>query len=119
MVVGELRLDAVAPDPPRALRFRAPARFPAIVQDLAVTVPSDRAAGQALDVVRNAAGGLLESVELYDEYRGERIASGRKGWTFRLTFRAPDRTLTSEEAQHAQQTILAALTRECDAELRR
>ncbi|TMF16149.1 MAG: phenylalanine--tRNA ligase subunit beta [Chloroflexi bacterium] len=119
VVVGELRLDAVAPDPPRALRFRAPARFPAIVQDLAVTVPSDGAAGRALDVVRNAGGGLLESVELYDEYRGERIASGRKGWTFRLTFRAPDRTLTSEEAQHAQQTILAALTRECDAELRR
>jgi len=119
VVVGELRVDAVAPETPRPLRFRPPPRFPAIVQDLAVTVPADREAGPALGVAREAGGALLESVELYDEYRGERVASGRKGWTFRLTFRAPDRTLTSEEAQRVQEAILSALQQESAAELRR
>src|SRR4029077_298204 len=38
VVVGELRIDLVAPETPRTLRFRTPPRFPAIVQDLAVTV---------------------------------------------------------------------------------
>ena len=119
VVVGELRIDAVAPETPRRLRFRSPPRFPAIVQDLAVTVPADRAAGGALAVARAAGSALLESVELYDEYRGERVAPDRKGWTFRLTFRAPDRTLTTDEAQRLQEKILEALRRECAAELRR
>ena len=50
-------------------------------------------------MVREAGGALLESVELRDEFRGQKMGEGRKGWTFRLTFRSPERTLTSEEAQ--------------------
>jgi phenylalanyl-tRNA synthetase beta chain len=118
VVVGELRIDVVAPETPRALRFHTPPRFPAIAQDLAVTVPADRAAGDALAVVMAAGGALLESVELYDEYRGEHVAPDRKGWTFRLTFRAADRTLTTGEAQRLQEGILDALRRDCAAELR-
>lgn len=112
VAVAELRLDAVAPASPRRLRFRAPPRFPAITQDLAVTVDADQPAGTALDVIRRAGGALLESATLYDEYRGERVPEGRKGWTFELTFRAADRTLTSEEAQRVQDAIAAALAAE-------
>jgi phenylalanyl-tRNA synthetase beta chain len=118
VVAGELWLDAVAPQPPRVPRYLQPPRFPAIVQDLAVSVPVDQAAGDALAVVRTAGGELLESADLYDEYRGERIGPNRKGWTFRLTYRAADRTLTGEEAQRVQQAIVAALKRECAADLR-
>lgn len=118
VVAGELWLDALAPHPPRQPRYQPPPRFPAIVQDLAVSVPVEQAAGDALAVVRAAGGELLESMDLYDEYHGERIAPGRKGWTFRLTYRAWDRTLTGEEVQRVQQAIVAALQRECRAELR-
>jgi phenylalanyl-tRNA synthetase beta chain len=83
-----------------------------------VTVPIDRLAGDAMAAIREAQQPLLESAELYDEYRGGNLASGRKGWTFRLTFRAPDRTLTGDEAQQAQSAIAAALAKRCDAEIR-
>jgi phenylalanyl-tRNA synthetase beta chain len=119
LVVGELQLDAVLPGTPRPLRFRTPPRFPAIVQDLAVTVPADRAAAEALRAIRSAGGLLLESVGLYDEFRSERLGPGLKGWTFRLTYRAPDRTLTTEEVQRIQDGIAAALVAQCGAELRR
>jgi phenylalanyl-tRNA synthetase beta chain len=119
LVVGELQLDAVVPEAPRQLRFRTPPRFPAIVQDLAVTVPADRVAAEALRAIRSAGGLLLESVELYDEFRSERLGPGRKGWTFRLTYRAPDRTLTTEEVQRIQENIATVLKAQCDAELRR
>jgi phenylalanyl-tRNA synthetase beta chain len=117
--VGELRIDAIAPAPSRPIRFAQPPRFPAIVQDLAVTVATDRRAGDAIAAIREAQEPLLESAELYDEYRGGRLEAGRKGWTFRLTFRAPDRTLTGEEAQRAQDVIARALAQRCDAEIRR
>ncbi len=119
VAVGELRIDAVAPSPPREVRFAPPPRFPAIVQDLAVTVAADRLAGDAMDAIADAREPLLEHAELYDEYRGGTLPAGRKGWTFRLTFRAPDRTLTGEEAQRAQDVIATALARRCDAEVRR
>ena len=118
VIVAELRLDALAPEQPRRLRFRAPPRFPAIVQDLAVSVSSDAAAGNAIDVARSAGGTLLETIVLYDEYRGERLPADRKGWTFKLTFRAADRTLTSEEAQQVQEAVMLALKDRCGAELR-
>ena len=119
VAVGELRIDAIAPSPPRPLRYAPPPRFPAIVQDLAVTVPADRLAGDALAAIQEANEPLLERTELYDEYRGGGLPAGRKGWTFRLTFRAPDRTLTGDEAQRAQDAIAIALTQRCDAEIRR
>jgi phenylalanyl-tRNA synthetase beta chain len=118
VAVGEIRIDTVAPSPPLPVRYAPPPRFPAIVQDLAVTVPADRLAGDALAAIREAAQPLLESVELYDEYRGGTLGSGRKGWTFRLTFRATDRTLTGDEAQQAQRVIAGALATRCDAEIR-
>ena len=119
VAVGELRIDAIAPSPPRPLRYAQPPRFPAIVQDLAVTVAADRRAGDAIDAIRAAQEPLLERAELYDEYRGGSLGAGRKGWTFRLTFRATDRTLTGEEAQRAQDAVATALAQRCDAEIRR
>ncbi|HEY8673724.1 MAG TPA: hypothetical protein VIM76_08195, partial [Candidatus Dormibacteraeota bacterium] len=118
VAVGELRVDGLVPSPPRPLRYAPPPRFPSIVQDLAVTVAVEQRAGDAMEAIREAREPLLESAELYDEYRGGSLGPGRKGWTFRLTFRAADRTLTGEEAQQAQQRIAQALTTRCDAEIR-
>ena len=117
-LVAELQLDAIAPAQPRLPRYRTPSRLPAVTQDLAVTVPLEQAAGSALRTIREAGGRLLEAVELYDEYRGDAL-EGRKGWTFRLTFRAADHTLTGAEAQAAQDTIATALRVRCRAEVRR
>ena len=119
VVAAELRLDTIIPDPPRPLRFRSPPRFPAVSQDLAVIVAAGEQAGTALEAIRRAGGTLLESVELYDEYRGEGVPEGRKGWTFELAYRAPDRTLTNDEAQQVQERIATALERELGAQLRR
>ncbi|HXA30312.1 MAG TPA: phenylalanine--tRNA ligase subunit beta [Candidatus Angelobacter sp.] len=119
VAVAELRLDAVAPEAPRVPRFRAPSRLPAVIQDLAVVVSADQRADQALAAIREAGGSLLESAELYDEYRGERLGADRKSWTFRMTYRAPDRTLTGAEAQQAHDAIALALRVRVGAEVRR
>lgn len=118
VAVGEMRVDALAPTPARPKRYAPPPRFPAIVQDLAVTVPISQPAGSALEAIREAHEPLLENVELYDEYRGGSLAPGMKGWTFRLIFRASDRTLTGDEAHQAQARIAQALATRCNAEIR-
>ncbi|MFN2569965.1 MAG: phenylalanine--tRNA ligase subunit beta [Candidatus Dormibacteria bacterium] len=119
VLVAELELDAIAAPVPRVARYQAPPRFPAIVQDLAVVVPGEAPAGDALAAIRTAGAPLLEGVELYDEYRDDRLGGGHKGWTFRLTYRAGDRTLRGEEANRQQAAIAAALVECCGATIRK
>jgi phenylalanyl-tRNA synthetase beta chain len=119
VVVAEVDIDLLTPRSPAPRSYHPPPRHPAVVQDLAVTVPDDARAGDALRAVREAGGALLDSAVLYDEYRSASLGPGRKGWTFRLAYRAPDRTLTSEEAQQVQEAIAAGLRARCGAEVRR
>ncbi|MGH7723153.1 MAG: phenylalanine--tRNA ligase subunit beta [Candidatus Dormibacteria bacterium] len=119
LAVAEIQLDSLIPPSETARRYLAPPRFPAVVQDLAVTVPEATRAGDALGALREAGGALVESAVLYDEYRSAGLGPGRKGWTFRIAYRAADRTLTSEEAQSVQEDIASALLRRCAAEVRR
>lgn len=119
IVVAEIEIDALVPERAAARRYLTPPRHPGVVQDLAVTVSAGALAGDALRTIGEAGGPLLDSVTLYDEYRGESVGAGRKGWTFRLVYRAADRTLTSAEAQTIQEAIVQALRARCAAEVRR
>ncbi len=119
VAVCEVQLDALIPADPPARRYLAPSRHPAVVQDLAVIVPEASLAGDALRAIREGGGALLDSAVLYDEYRDPTLGEGRKSWTFRLVFRDPRRTLTSEEARTLQDAIAVALLARVGAEVRR
>ena len=91
----ELNLSAL----PLQESFPAPrlSAFPALHQDLALVVDDEIPAETVRRVVESAAGELVESVELFDVFRGEQLGDGKKSLAFNLIFRAPDRTLTDEE----------------------
>jgi phenylalanyl-tRNA synthetase beta chain len=78
-------------------------RFPAIMRDLALVCPKETAAADVLAVIRKAGGALLEDCALFDVYEA------KNSLAYRLTFRAPDRTLTDEEADGAIQRVLKKL----------
>ena len=72
--------------------------YPALHQDIALVVDEEVPAEDVRRVVAEGAGELLESVELFDVFRGEQLGEGKKSLALKLLFRAPDRTLTDEEA---------------------
>ena len=76
------------------------------------------AAGKIEDVMSRAGGKLVESVKLFDVYRGEQVGAGKKSVSMRVTLRAADRTLTVEEADKASQKILTALATQLGIGLR-
>ena len=63
-------------------------------------------------------GELLESVALFDIYRGSQVAEGQKSCAFALRFRAPDRTLTEAEVTAAREAAVAAAQADHGAVLR-
>ena len=75
----------------------AVSRFPSSDIDLAFVVEDRHPADAVADALRSAGGDLLESVTLFDVYRGPGIPEGARSLAYRLRFCAPDRTLTDEE----------------------
>ena len=104
----EIDLDAVEqlgePQP-----YRDVSSFPAVLQDIAVVVGEDVSAATVIDAIRSAGEPLLATVELFDVFRGEQVGEGGKSLALRLSFQAPDRTLTDAEVAEPRQAIEAAL----------
>lgn len=93
-------------------------RLPAVLRDVALVVDEDIPAGALLETIRGAGGEYLEEAALLDVYRGEQITEGRKSLAYRLVFRAPDRTLTAEEADAGREAVISAAAERYGAELR-
>jgi len=103
-------------DPPPVIT--EPARFPAVLLDLAMSVPEGTPADEVRAIAVRSGGEYLEEVRIFDVYVGEQAGEGRKSVAVSLRFRAPERTLTDEEALQARDAIAAAIAEELGGEIR-
>ena len=99
-------------------KYKAIPKYPAIERDIAVLVKDEITSMQIENVVRSTAGGLLESVKMFDMYKGKQITEGFKSVAYELVFRASDRTLVDEEVNKIFSKVLKALECEIGAQLR-
>jgi phenylalanyl-tRNA synthetase beta chain len=111
----ELDLGAVLAAATTAPRYRDLTSYPSVLRDLALSMPVDVPAGALLETVREAGTPLLAAAEVFDVYTGAQAGEGRKSVALRLEFRAPDRTLTDEDAAGRVERILAAVRDRHDA----
>ena len=93
-------------------------KFPSISRDLAVVVDALCPVGDVLAVIRSSGGKLLESVALFDIYRGIQVGEGKKSVAFSLVFRSADHTLVDDEATICFEFIVSALNLSFGAEIR-
>jgi phenylalanyl-tRNA synthetase beta chain len=93
-------------------------RYPTIVRDISMLVDDTLPAAAVRGTIRSAAPSTLVSIAEFDRYQGKGVPDGRVSLSLRLTFRAPDRTLTDEEAQAATDRIVDALRTTHGAERR-
>ena len=92
--------------------------YPAATQDVALLVDRDLPASEVERVLREGAGELLEDIRVFDDYRGTGIDESKKSLAFALRFRAPDRTLTADEASAAREAAVTAAVEQLGAEAR-
>ena len=91
---------------------------PASARDLAFLVLPGVAVGEVLGTARKAAGKLLETVEVFDLYRGDDLPPGACSVALRLRFRARGRTLTDREVDKACRRVLRRVKEETGVEPR-
>lgn len=99
-------------------QFQPYSAYPASDRDIAFYAPTQFSVAEMERTVRQAGGKLLESVELFDEYKGANVPEGRRSLAFRLVYRAPDRTLTDEDVEPVHQKVREALEEKFQADLR-
>ena len=114
--VMELDLNAV-PEPPVTLG-RKISSFPPALIDVALVLDRSVPAESVREALASGAGELLEKIALFDVYESDQLGEGKKSLAYKLTFRAPDRTLTSDEALAARDAAVAAVASRFGAALR-
>ncbi|HVV18540.1 MAG TPA: phenylalanine--tRNA ligase subunit beta [Pseudonocardiaceae bacterium] len=112
----ELNLDLVPVVERRPVPVVSP--FPPVLLDVALVVDATVPAADVSEVLRAGSGELLEDLSLFDVYTGQQVGDGKRSLAYSLRFRAPDRTLTREEATAARDAAVALATQKLGAALR-
>ncbi|MGE5762541.1 MAG: phenylalanine--tRNA ligase subunit beta, partial [Mycobacterium leprae] len=114
----ELDLDAVLSAAEDTVPAPRVSPYPVATLDVALSVSAGVPAAEVETAMREGAGPLLESVRLFDLFTGAQAGEGRKSLAFTLRLRAPDRTLTTEEAAGVRDAAVAEAARRTGAVLR-
>lgn len=114
----ELDFSRIAHLANRMRYYSALPKYPAMARDIALLVKEDVLVADIEEIIKAAGSALLESVALFDVYRGKQIPEGQKSVAFSLTYRALDRTLTDEEVVKIHSNVLKALNDNLGAALR-
>jgi phenylalanyl-tRNA synthetase beta chain len=100
------------------IKFKPLSRFPDVQRDSAFLVDAEVSAQRVLAILKGVKIKDLESIELFDVYRGEGVPEGKKSLAIRACYRAMDRTLTDELIQNLHGKLIKAMEKELGAELR-
>jgi phenylalanyl-tRNA synthetase beta chain len=118
VALAEIDVAVLAPNAETWPDFRDIPQLPPVRRDLAFTVDASVPAGALRDAIVASSAGLAETVEVFDVFTGGPIPAGKKSVAFSVDFRAPDRTLTGEEADELVGRIVQRLAADFGAQHR-
>ena len=118
LYIAEISLDKIfalhGPDK----HFTPLPKFPSVSRDFSFVCDESLEVGTIEACMTRAGGALVESVSLFDIYRGEKLGKDKKSVSMRVILRAPDRTLTVEEADKVSKKILGSMEHQLGITLR-
>lgn len=117
--VLEVEMDALSELAGERFTYDPLPRYPAITRDMALVVDRSVAVGDLLDKAKETAGSLLESIQVFDIYTGERLGSDKKSVAISLVYRTSERTLTDDEVSELHGRVVAELESTFAAVLRK
>ncbi|MBL4938162.1 phenylalanine--tRNA ligase subunit beta [Clostridium sp. YIM B02515] len=116
--VAVLDLDLLVKLTSMDKRYKALPKYPAVTRDLAVLVDESILVQQIEDIIRKQGSNMLESIKLFDVYKGSQIPEDKKSIAYSLTYRLENKTLTDVEVNKVHDKILRSLEHQLGAQLR-
>jgi len=100
-------------------KYKEVSKYPETSRDISFIIDKSINLNNYYEIVRDFAENLIEEVKLVDEFENdEKFGVGKKSYTFRIVYRSPERTLTSEEVNKIQEEIREETKKELNAVLR-
>jgi phenylalanyl-tRNA synthetase beta chain len=99
-------------------KFRSLPKYPPIHRDIAVVVDDTVPAEKVYNTILTFKNKYIEEISIFDYYKGNQIPEGKKSLAYRLKYQAYDHTLTDQEVNTLQESLIATLNRELGAEIR-
>lgn len=118
VLLAELSLDLLLARRNTDKSFKPLPAFPAIRRDVAMVVPEATTHEAVLGAVRQVRPANLETVELFDVFRGSNVPAGQKSLAYAFTYRHAERTLTDTEINAAHERLVAHLKQALNAAIR-
>ena len=115
--VAELDLVKILRYAKNKIKYEKIVKFPAVTRDLAVVLDSDVLVGNMLTDI-NKSSNIIENVELFDIYQGERIEAGKKSVAMNIIMRSDKGTLAEEEVNKTIEKILGIISKKYSGEIR-
>lgn len=117
--VLEVELTPILEAAGDAIVYKLLPRYPSIGRDIAVVVNASVPVGLMEQSIAEVAGDLLESIQVFDIYTGERLGANRKSVAIALVYRHAERTLLDEEVTELHAKVVQTLEQQYEAELRK
>ena len=118
VLTADLDMDLILSLVPDLSRTADVPGFPAVIEDLALVLDEDVPAASVEALIKQSGGKLLADTRLFDLFRGEQIGINKKSLAYRLTYQAPDRTLSVGEVSQVRNRIIKRVEQELGAKLR-
>jgi len=95
-----------------SIRYAPFSRFPAVKRDLTVIVDEQTEGSVINEIIRREGGGLIESVSIFDIYKGEKIGPNKKTVSFRIIYRSREATLDGNMINKLHEAITDKIMKE-------
>ena len=107
--VANIDLSVICKKANFTVKYEGIAKFPSVVRDISLVMDKSLTAGEIEKIIRSESGAILESLELFDIYEGERIGADKKSMAYSITFRNKEKTLEESEISAVMEKILKGL----------
>ncbi len=103
---------------PETRRFRPFAKFPPVLRDISIIVNRQTESSRIMDIIKREGGHLVESVQVFDLYQGEKVAPTEKSLAFRVCYRSETETLDGSEVNQLHEAIIRKIRQETGGRLK-
>jgi len=107
--IANIDLSVICKKANFTVKYEGIAKFPSVVRDISLVMDKSLTAGEIEKIIRSESGAILESLELFDIYEGERIGADKKSMAYSITFRNKEKTLEESEISAVMEKILKGL----------
>lgn len=116
--IAELNLDKLYALSNLEKKYKPLPKFPSVTRDIAILIDDSILVQDIEEVIIRQGGSILESVKLFDIYKGKQIPEGKKSVAYAIVYRDNNKTLTDNEVNKVHEKILRSLEYKLGAQLR-